>query len=412
MRRHTFAVLLICFLLSACHEGANTDLGSAGSAGDQTLQVGLATGSVVLTVPAGSVAAPTEVAIDASSGPVPEGLGVVGGVIHLSPADQTVDPPATLVVSGFDGALPAGTDAATLTLAYVEQGGALVAIPTSPFLGSLVGSLDHLGDVVLVVRQPRTVRIATIRDPLLGRGRYGLTITVGSQVAGADYPLAESVALATDAGVLSTDTVETGASPAFATLTAAADATATVSATVDGLAITNHVEFELRLPVVTMETTLGDFDLRLFPADAPGHVANLLTYVQDGFYDGTLVHRVMPGFVIQGGGFTTGPTRKTATRPPILSEAGNGLSNVRGTLSLALPSDRATGATLVDQGTSEWFVNLGDNSRLDRDFTVFGEVSRGMDVVDAIAAVATETRGGLKDVPVEEVVVTRATVAP
>jgi len=405
MRRYTVA-LFLAFLLAACHEGANTDLGSAGAAGDQTLQVGLATGTVVLTVPAGSVAAGTEVAIDAATGPVPEGLGVVGGVIRLSPADQTVDPPATLTVAGFNGALPAGTDAATLTLAYVEQGGALVAIPTSPFLGSLIGSLDHLGDVVLVAREPRTVRVATTRDPLLGRGRYGLTITVGSQVAGADYPLAEQVALATDAGLLSTDTVETGASPAFATLTAAADATATVSATADGLAIANQVEVELRLPVVRVETTLGGFDLRLFPADAPGHVANFLAYVGDGFYVDTLVHRVIDGFVIQGGGFTAGPTRKTATRPAISTEADNGLSNVRGTLSLALSGNNA------NSGTSEWFINLGDNSFLDAPavpgFTVFGEVSRGMAVVDAIGAVATDA----SDFPVDDVVVTRATVAP
>ncbi len=411
MRRQPIAILLL-ILLAACHEGANTDLGSAGTAGEQTLQVGLATGTVVLTVPAGSVAAGTEVAIDASSGPVPEGVGVVGGVVHLSPAGQAVDPPATLTVSGFDSALPAGSDAATLTLAYVEQGGALVAIPTTPFLGSLIGSLDHLGDVVLVARVPRTVRIATTRDPLLGRGRYDLTITVGSQVAGGDYPLAETVQLTADAGLLSTDTVETGAIPAFATLTADSDATATVTATVDGQAITNRVELELRLPVVRMETTLGDFDLRLFPADAPGHVANLLTYVTEGFYDGTLVHRVIDGFVIQGGGFTTGPTRKTATHDPITTEADNGLSNVRGTLSLALSGNDA------NSGTSEWFVNLADNSFLDvpRDnsppFTVFGEVSRGMAVVDAIGGVATVTRGGLPDTPVEEVVVTRATVAP
>lgn len=408
MRRYLCALLLI--LLAACHEGANTDLGAAGTAGEQTLQVGLATGTVVLTVPAGSVAAGTEVAIDAADGPLPEGVGVVGGVIRLSPAGQVVDPPASLAVSGFDGALPAGTDAATLTLAYVEQGGALVAIPTFPLLGSLIGSLDHLGDVVLVVRQPRTVRIATTRDPLLGRGRYGLTITVGSQVAGGDYPLAETVQLATDAGLLSTATVETGASPAFATLTADGDATATVSATVEGKSIANEVAIELRLPVVRMETTLGDFDLRLFPADAPGHVANLLTYVTEGFYDGTLVHRVIDGFVIQGGGFTAGPTRKGPTHDPIATEADNGLSNVRGTLSLALSGNDS------GSGTSQWFINLGDNSRLDAPavpgFTVFGEVSRGMAVVDAIAAVATESRSGMDDVPVDDVVVIRATVAP
>jgi len=409
MRQHAFALFLTLFL-AACHEGANTDLGNSAVVGDQTLQVGLVTGTVVLTIPSGGVAPGTEVGIDASDGPVPAGLGVVGGVIHLSPAGQGVDPPATLQLSGFDGVLPAGSDPATLTLAYVEEGGALVAIPTSPFLGSLLGSLDHLGDVVLVVREPRTVRLTSRRDPLLGRGRYDLAITVGSQVAGADYPLAKNVALTTDAGVLSTATVESGTTPATATLTAEADATATVSATVAGGAITNHLEVELRLPVVRMETTLGGFDLRLFPAAAPGHVENFLAYVTSGFYADTLVHRVIEGFVIQGGGFTAGPTSKPPTRPAIASEADNGLSNLRGTVSLALMGNDA------DSGTSQWFINLADNSFLDSpavlSFTVFGEVSRNMAVVDQIAAVATGSAGGMNDVPIDDVVVSGATVAP
>jgi len=412
MRRYTVAILLT-FLLAACHEGANTQVGSTPAADDHTVVVGFdssSNGGPVdsLTVPAGSVAAGTVVTIDAQDGPVPAGLGVVGGVIHLSPAGLAVDPPATLVVSVFDGALPAEVDPSTLTLAYLEESGALVTTRRTERLGtSLVGSLDHLGDIVLVAREPRTVRIATQRDPILSRGRYGLTVSVGSQIAGSDYPLPETVSLTTDAGILSTDTVETRTSPAFVTLTAEEDGIATVTATIAGSAISNQVELALRLPVVRMETTLGGFDLRLFPANALGHVQNFLTYVTEGFYDGTLVHRVKPGFVIQGGGFTPGPTRKTATHDPIVSEAGNGLSNVRGTLSLALGSS-------ADSGTSEWFVNLADNSFLDvsRDHsppcTVFGEVSRGMDVVDAIGAVATD----VSDFPVDDVIVTRATVAP
>ncbi|RMF78576.1 MAG: peptidyl-prolyl cis-trans isomerase [Nitrospirae bacterium] len=162
--------------------------------------------------------------------------------------------------------------------------------------------------------------------------------------------------------------------------------------------------------MVRFETTLGDFELTLFPAAAPGHVENFLTYVTEGFYDGTLVHRVVPGFVIQGGGYTPGPVPKPATHPPIPSEADNGLSNVRGTLSLALVGQDA------DSGTSQWFINLDDNTFLDYpadpppSFTVFGEVSRGMAVVDAIGAVATGSRGGLSDTPLEEVVVQRAEV--
>jgi len=407
---------LLLFGITACHEGANTDMGRTGTAAaDQTVLVTLDNPLnpfapyAILALPAGSVAPGTEVSIDAVEGSVPEGLGVVSRVIRLRPAGLVLDAPATLTVFGFGATLPEGGDPTTLTLAYVEQGGALVAISSSR-TGSdgLFGSLDHLGDVVLVAREPRTVRIASQRDPRLGRVRYGLTISVGSQVAGADYPLPETVALTTDAGFLSTDTVETGAVAATATLVADTDATATVRATVEGQPITNQVELALRLPaaaVVRMETTMGDFDLRLFPADAPLHVANFLAYVNEGFYDNTLVHRVKPGFVIQGGGFTPGPTRKAA-QTAIPTEADNGLSNLRGTLSLALSGNDA------NSGTSEWFVNLGDNSFLDAPavpgFTVFGEVSRGMDVVDAIGAVATDAG----DFPVDDVIVTRATVAP
>jgi cyclophilin family peptidyl-prolyl cis-trans isomerase len=161
-------------------------------------------------------------------------------------------------------------------------------------------------------------------------------------------------------------------------------------------------------PVVAMVTTLGTIEVELYEADAPLGVANFLAYVDAQFYDGTIIHRVIPGFVIQGGGLTADMTGKP-TNDPIQNEAGNGLKNLRGTLSYARTAD-------VDSATSQFFVNLVDNPGLDHvddtaegfGYAVFGAVVSGMDVVDAIAAVQTTTVGMYQDVPVTPVVVTSA----
>jgi len=157
--------------------------------------------------------------------------------------------------------------------------------------------------------------------------------------------------------------------------------------------------------MVVFETSKGAFTIELFPDEAPVTVENFLQYVDDGFFDGTVFHRVIPKFVIQGGGFTEAMKQKP-TRASITNEADNGLKNLRGTLSMARTSD-------VNSATSQFFVNLADNAFLDhgsRDFgyAVFGKVVDGLDVVDAIAAVKTGNRGGHQDVPVEPVVVNRA----
>jgi cyclophilin family peptidyl-prolyl cis-trans isomerase len=157
--------------------------------------------------------------------------------------------------------------------------------------------------------------------------------------------------------------------------------------------------------VVVFETSKGAFTIELFTDDAPKTVENFLQYVDDGFFDGTVFHRVIPGFVIQGGGFTPEMTQKD-TRAPIANEADNGRKNLRGALSMARTSD-------INSATSQFFVNLTDNAFLDhgtRDFgyAVFGRVADGMEVIDAIAAVPTDTRGGHQDVPVEPVVVRSA----
>jgi len=161
-------------------------------------------------------------------------------------------------------------------------------------------------------------------------------------------------------------------------------------------------------PVVVMETSKGTIRIELFPEQAPIAVENFLAYADSGFYDGTIFHRVIPGFVIQGGGFTTEMEQKE-TRDPITNESDNGLQNLRGTLSMAR-------TPAAHSATSQFFINLQDNPALDYGgrpgttygYAVFGKVIEGMDVVDAIAAVPTGTAGGMPDVPVDPVVIERA----
>ena len=157
--------------------------------------------------------------------------------------------------------------------------------------------------------------------------------------------------------------------------------------------------------MVKFETSHGSFTIELFPKEAPVTVENFLKYVDDGFFDGTTFHRIVPGFVIQGGGLTPDFQNKQ-TRPPIANEAKNGLKNKRGSLSMARTSD-------INSATSQFFVNLADNEFLDhgpRDYgyAVFGKVTEGMDVVDKIAKVKTGRRKGYQDAPMEDVVIVSA----
>jgi peptidyl-prolyl cis-trans isomerase A (cyclophilin A) len=157
--------------------------------------------------------------------------------------------------------------------------------------------------------------------------------------------------------------------------------------------------------MIRFETTLGSFTVELFEKEAPVTARNFLDYVDAGHFDGTVFHRVIPGFVIQGGGLTA-DMRQKATRAPIRNEADNGLKNRRGTLSMARTND-------PHSATSQFFVNLVDNAFLDpgrggAGYAVFGTVVEGMDVVDKIAAVKTGNRGGHQDVPLTPVEVTSA----
>lgn len=154
--------------------------------------------------------------------------------------------------------------------------------------------------------------------------------------------------------------------------------------------------------VVIMSTSMGDIKIELYLDKAPETVKNFLSYVNDKFYDGTIFHRVIPGFMIQGGGFTPDMKQKP-TKAPIKNEADNGLKNDTGTIAMARTS-------VVDSATSQFFINLVDNDFLnhgDRDFgyAVFGKVIEGMDVVRKIAGVKTANHGPFQDVPVEPVVI-------
>ena len=163
-------------------------------------------------------------------------------------------------------------------------------------------------------------------------------------------------------------------------------------------------------PRVKLTTSKGDIVLELNAAAAPRTVDNFLTYVKDGFYDGTIFHRVIAGFMIQGGGLDAQMQRKPA-RPPIANEADNGLSNQTGTIAMARTSDpHSAGA--------QFFINVKDNGFLDHrsktdqgwGYCVFGKVVEGMEVVKAIENVPTSTRAGMQDVPQTAVVITQAAV--
>jgi cyclophilin family peptidyl-prolyl cis-trans isomerase len=161
--------------------------------------------------------------------------------------------------------------------------------------------------------------------------------------------------------------------------------------------------------LVRLETTKGDIVIELDRKAAPITVSNFVQYVNEGFYDGTIFHRVIAGFMIQGGGILPDMSGK-ATRAPIKNEASNGLKNVRGTITMAR-------SDMPHSATSQFFINHGNNALLDygspRDpngYAVFGKVVRGMDVVDAIAEGATVFRGREKSLPVKPVLVKKATV--
>lgn len=158
---------------------------------------------------------------------------------------------------------------------------------------------------------------------------------------------------------------------------------------------------------VKVETSAGDFVLQLDEVRAPLTVANFLKYVNDGFYDGTIFHRVVNGFVIQGGGYTPDMTLKPP-RPGLVNESGNGLTNKRGSVAMARTAE-------PHSGDSQFYVNLADNLALDPKptrwgYAVFGEVVQGLEIVDEIGHRVTGNKAGMQDVPLEPVIIRKVTV--
>ena len=162
---------------------------------------------------------------------------------------------------------------------------------------------------------------------------------------------------------------------------------------------------------ITIETTHGNIIIELNEDKAPETVKNFLSYVENGFFDGTIFHRVIPNFMIQGGGFEVGMVEKP-TEEEIKNEADNGLTNDRGTIAMARTNE-------PHSATSQFFINHNDNSFLNHTaptgtgwgYCVFGKVTDGMDVIDAIAAVSTGNNGGHGDVPVEDIVMTKVSTS-
>jgi len=160
-------------------------------------------------------------------------------------------------------------------------------------------------------------------------------------------------------------------------------------------------------PIVLIETTMGNITIELDMQNAPDSSENFLAYVDDGYYIDTTFHRVIPGFMIQGGGITADMQDKSSKRAPIQNEANNGLKNDRGTLAMARTSD-------PHSATSQFFINHADNAFLNFTsesmqgwgYAVFGKVTEGMDVVDAIAEVPTGNKGGHQNVPLETITIT------
>ena len=165
-------------------------------------------------------------------------------------------------------------------------------------------------------------------------------------------------------------------------------------------------------PQVELKTSMGTVVIELYPDNAPKTVENFLQYVKDGFYDGTIFHRVIPGFMVQGGGFTPNFQQKT-TRPNIRNEAGNGLRNAVGTVAMARTAD-------PHSASAQFFINVSENDFLDfkspddkgYGYTVFGRITTGMDTVEKIVKVPTATVGAHQNVPRQPVVIERARLLP
>ena len=178
----------------------------------------------------------------------------------------------------------------------------------------------------------------------------------------------------------------------------------------NGVVMAAAADHPAKSPVVLMETSMGNVKIQIDPQMAPISAKNFLDYVKSGFFNGTIFHRVIPGFMVQGGGFTA-EMKPKATKAPIKNEGGNGLKNDRGTIAMARTGN-------PDSATAQFFINVVNNDSLNRPspdgfgYAVFGKVTEGMNVVDKIAQVPTGFNMGMGDVPVAPVIIKSIKVMP
>jgi peptidyl-prolyl cis-trans isomerase B (cyclophilin B) len=378
----------------------------------------------------------------------------------LTPADKPPDAERRSILTAASAPTTAAvgeTITLTATAASDVEGGALayswiqtagpgVQIlnanqPTASFVAPSLASDATLTFAVMTANERGDAGRANISvlvqaDPDYGQDQSGTTAS-GAPIAraGPDRDVTEAVLVTLDASNSRGDSLTYEWEQTSGTnveLTDADQVKATFTAPAFEIGETNELEFTLTVrdrrgrssqdtlvltviegtgaeptPHVLLHTSMGDIRLELDRTKAPTTVNNFLQYVEDGFYDGTIFHRVIPDFVVQGGGFEPGLVEKE-TRDPITNESNNGLSNTRGTVAMARTSD-------PNSATSQFYINLKDNSgTLDYQspsspgYAVFGTVTAGMDVVDAIAAVETGSQGGMQDVPVEDVILIEA----
>lgn len=304
---------------------------------------------------------------------------------------------------------PAGQTAGTFTYRYYAStqialgvsGGVVYAL--GPFSNFDLQRLDTLAAFQCLVFPQRCA--ATGADVGAANLRYGNTATfsvVGSGLAQPGVTIAVGNRCTSLRQVASFD-------PAVRNFSCSVSAVGTVPVEVksqDG-AVLYAASFTVPEPQVLLQTSLGDIVVQLNPTAAPTTVNNFLTYVNTGFYNNTLFHRVIPGFVAQGGGYTTGPLFKTPTQVAIKLESANGLVNTRGTIAMARTS-------VPDSATSQFYFNLVDNNFLNYSsagspgYAVFGAIVQGLSVMDQMATVPTADAGGLPSVPVVDVVIRSA----
>ena len=293
-----------------------------------------------------------------------------------------------------EAALAAGLDASQLDGIYGLAPGTAAAYISAQRWTPLPGGAAVIG---LGTAQPTAITAA-------GALAYGRTATftlTGSNLS----PSNLSIAIANCTGLA----LAAGGSATARTVTCKPSATGALTVQARSLAgsVLLSAGFTVPEPQVTVATSQGTVVLELNPAQAPVTVNNFLAYVNDGFYASTLFHRVISGFMIQGGGFTSGMAARTPTYPAIVLESTNGLSNLRGTVAMARTS-------VANSATSQFFINHVDNLFLNYSnsaspgYAVFGRVVSGMDVVDRITTLPTRTVGAFQDVPQTDVTILSA----